>query len=478
MPLPMIDFRKALAVFSALAMTLAIVAIALHFPGQISMDTSMQLYEAQTGRSVSWAPPFMSALMRWLGGSERGTAGVVVICSLLTYLSLAMVANSALRLRAAAGQARLSILRVTACVLLLLNPVLLIYVGIVWKDVLFSSAMSAAVALSFAAAAAEGRRALAWAAMAAALLAMALQIRQQGIFMAPLLLGLPILAVAAGRQGARARRIGAASILVATFVLSLLVTQALVAQSIANSGDKSHSVGFRNIMLYDIAGIVARSGTPTAALPVAITPQQREAVRSAYSSERIDYLIGSREAMVWLDSIPDNQRARVWRKFIRREPTAFLEHKWFVFLALLDVNGIDGCLPMHVGVSGNADYLRAEGIAEGSNARAIGLYAFAEWFFDWPLFRHWFYALVLLAAVATTLLTVMPARLKGMCLVLAFATAAFYLSYLPTSIACDFRYLYGAIPLITMLWLVLLAGGLRWRWPGTSRTQIPQGISP
>lgn len=40
-----------------LTFVLACAAIAMHAPGQMSMDTSIQLYEAHIGRSVSWAPP-------------------------------------------------------------------------------------------------------------------------------------------------------------------------------------------------------------------------------------------------------------------------------------------------------------------------------------------------------------------------------------------------------------------------------------
>ena len=44
-----------------LTFVLACAAIAIHAPGQMSMDTSIQLYEASLGQSVSWGPPFMSA---------------------------------------------------------------------------------------------------------------------------------------------------------------------------------------------------------------------------------------------------------------------------------------------------------------------------------------------------------------------------------------------------------------------------------
>ena len=68
---------------------------------------------------------------------------------------------------------------------MLLNPVIFVYVGIVWKDVLFASVLTAAVALSFAAAISSLRRGLALSLAAAVLLAIAMQVRQQGVLWRP-----------------------------------------------------------------------------------------------------------------------------------------------------------------------------------------------------------------------------------------------------------------------------------------------------
>lgn len=54
----------------ALALLLAIAALALHLPGEVSFDSSVQLLEAQTGVSRSWNPPFMSALLQLFGGRD------------------------------------------------------------------------------------------------------------------------------------------------------------------------------------------------------------------------------------------------------------------------------------------------------------------------------------------------------------------------------------------------------------------------
>jgi hypothetical protein len=460
MAISRIESSKAAVCLVVLSLLLAAAAIALHSPGQLSMDTSVQLHEASTGQSASWNPPFMSALMRWVGGGEVATAFLVLLSSVLTYLSLGQVAAAALRGRAELGHSRIASWRIAVVVILLINPVIFIYVGIVWKDVLFASLLTAAVALSFAAANQVPRRALGLGLAAIVVLACAMQVRQQGVFMGPVLLLMPIIAIVGSRGWSRARQLAVAVGLFGVFLVALLGTQALVHRSIANTEDHSSTVGFNAIRYFDIAGIVARSETPTEAFPQPITNEQRAAIRRVYSSQRIDTLDSDPISAAWLDQFTDKQRKDVWLLLVRKEPKAYLEHKWVTFRTVLDLNGLTGCLPVHIGVEGNSDYLRSVGIAEGRDSRDVLVYRIASWFFDWPLYRHWFYLLLLLGAVVAIGITRLPPRFKALCMTLALATGLFYLSYLPTTLSCDFRYMYGGIPLITVLWLIFLAGGV------------------
>ena len=473
-----LDSRSASIGLLLLAVLLASGAVALHWPGQVSMDTSIQLYEASTGQSAGWQPPFTSALMKWLGGGEAATGRIVLLCSLLTYGSLSWVAAAVLRNGAALGDPRIAVWRVALCALLLLNPVIFVYVGIVWKDVLFSSVLTAAAALSFAAAVSPLRRGLALALAAAALLAIAMQVRQQGVFMAPVLLLLPIAATVGARGGSRRRRAACAIAVAGVFLASLSVTKGLVAQAITGAGDKSSAVGFRSIMSFDIAGTVARSDTKTEALPVPISEEQRAAIRRVYSSRNIDHLASDPLIWGWLDAFTEEQRRKAWLDLIRREPGAYLGHKWDVYRSVLTLNGLQGCLPLHVGVDGNSDYLRAVGIAEGRDARDLVVYALASAFFGLPLYRHWFYVLALLGATVAMAVVTLPLRFKAMCAVVALASALFYLSFLPTAIACDFRYLYGGIPLVSMLWIVLLVGSGSRRPPAADAPKVTTAALP
>jgi hypothetical protein len=473
-----IDSRKAAAGLLTLAALLAASAVALHWPGHVSMDTSIQLYEASIGKSAGWQPPFTAALMKWLGGGEAATGRIVLLCSLLTYGSLGYVAAAVLRNRSARGDHRIAAWRVALCALLLLNPVIFVYVGIVWKDVLFASVLTVAVALSLTAALRPLRRGLVLSLAAVLLLAIGMQVRQQGLFMAPVLLVLPVAAMVSSRGWSRSRQVVGAIALASVFLASLVLTKTLVADAITGAGDKSIVVGFRSIMHFDIAGTVARSGTATEALPVRISAEQRAAVRRVYSSRKIDFLATDSVAWAWLEAFTDEQRREAWWALVRHEPAAFLGHKWEAYRNLLDLSGLQGCLPFHVGVEGNREYLRSVGIAQGRDGRDLLVYLLASVFLSWSLYRHWFYVLALLGAAAAMAAVTLPPRLKTMCAVAALASALLYLSFMPTAIACDFRYLYPGIPLVTMLWIVLLAGGSARQSPPSAAPKVNSAPSP
>ena len=454
--------RTAAIVIAALSALLALLALVVHLPGQGSMDTSVQLYEAATGQSVSWNPPMMSALLRWLGGGEAAMAALVVICSLCTYGALALVAGVGASTQASGT--RLPGWRVLLALAVIANPVMLVYVGIVWKDVLFASLLVACVALSFLAAVSAPRRRFILAMLVAMVLGIVEQVRQQGVFMAPLLLVLPVLALVQGRGLPRARALLLAAAVAGVFLLSLLGSRALVEHSIRGNEGASSAVGFRSIMGYDLAGMLARSDTPTAALPaqVQVDEGQREALREAYSSSRIDSLGSNAVTSAWLGGMDATQMRQAWLAMLRAEPGAYVAHRVAVFRALAGVGVTDHCLPVHVGIDGNSEYLRAAGVRAGVEPRDQRIYDFAQKVRGWPLYHHWFYLLALAVLVAASLRASLPARFRGMLLVVGAAVGLFYLSFLPTSISCDFRYLYGAIPLLsTMCLLLLTASGAR-----------------
>jgi len=444
-----------------LAAVLALAAVALHAPGQVSMDTSMQLYEAYAGRSVSWNPPFMSALMRLYGGGELATALLVATNSLLTYAALSIGFASLLE---SDGHPRIAFARWRAVLglLLFLNPILFIYVGIVWKDVLFASMLMLAAAASIAAAAAPNRRvSLAWGVVAMLVLPIAMKVRQQGVFMAPILAAAPLAGTLIGRSWTRAEKWRCATALIAVFFMTAIACSVFTDSMIHGAGDKSNSVGFSSIMNYDLVGGVVHSTTPTTQLPVRITEVQRAAARGYYTSTRIDGFQGSAVLSGWLDGFSPEERKQAWWAMWTHEPRALVEHRIKVFETVLDLNGIDRCLPVHIGIDGNEAYLREVGMATGRSARSLAIYDFAMKFKSWPLYRHWCYGLSLLAALVVIWRARLAPRIRAVTSIIALATLLFYASFLPTAISCDFRYLYTGVCLVTLIWMVVIMRAAR-----------------
>ena len=122
------------------------------------------------------------------------------------------------------------------------------------------------------------------------------------------------------------------------------------------------------------------------------------------------------------------------------------------------MRGLNGTLPVFVGVEGRPDYFAAVSIKQGTTQRAQKVYDMAAYFFNWPIYRHFFWMGLLVVIAVVGGRKTLPGAVKAIGASIALATILMYGSFLPTSIASDFRYLFGAIPLIMVLGLVLLLG--------------------
>lgn len=427
----------------------ALVAVTLQFPGQISYDSSAQLYEAFTGISISWNPPFMSALLKWLGGGEMATAMFVAINSAATYGSLMAIIGLSWRHRFSLGPT-------LAAAAVILNPLLMCYVGIVWKDVLFGSWLVVAFVLTITADQAGTRHnRLVLAAVAALFIAVGFFIRQQGHLIAPLLLIGPLTVAWRATEG-RMRWIALVAI-AAVFGLAAFSVSSAVTRSIKGNDGRSISTGLYAIAKFDIAGITVQEPLKTAlADEPGLTVQDYEQLKTHYTAARVDFL-GS---LPFLQHITRGGGERtlisVWLKLIMDHPLAYLKHRMRVMQDLLSFHDFKGCLPTWVGIDGNAEYLSAVGMQNGVNARAAALGRYARLFFGTPIWRNWFYVLTLTCVLIYTLLRrSVPHR--SIILIFTAAMMIFVLSFIPTAIACDFRYLYPIIPAVSAILLVLLS---------------------
>lgn len=441
----------AMASAGAVAMALA---AALSTGGHVSPDSMQQLFEAQSGRSVSWNPPFMSALLWLFGVDAEAGAGLataifvgVVVVALWTAPVIVVLAHSA---------QRVNLLALGACIALMLNPVVVIYAGIVWKDVLFGAftVIAAAVGMAALGVRSSGGR-LALALLAAAVVGLLPLVRQQGWVVGPVLVFLPLLAVA-WTEGLSARTRGVRCALVVAMVLgSHALAAAWTSSVITGSKGKDLSEGVSAIQRFDLAGIEAfsrdgplvRAGAP----PAALTELQHH-----YTPERIDFLDRTPSLKAFLESRRESL-GDDWMSAIATDPVAYLTHRSEVMLALLGAHPAGACLPVHFGVDGFAHQMEALVMQRSADVIDRRLYQLAKPWFGTPLFKHASYV-ALLGLILCAVALRRKGRSRAALLLVGASVMLFYASFVPTAIACDFRYLFPAIPLLTLLATALLLG--------------------
>ncbi len=146
----------------------------------------------------------------------------------------------------------------------------------------------------------------------------------------------------------------------------------------------------------------------------------------------------------------------IWIKVVSTYPMEYLTHRAKAMAELLNTGNIYACLPIHVGIDGNKDYLEAAGIARGTSYRAALIYDAAKSLFNTPIWRNWFYLLIASATVAWVIFK-RTIQNRSTVLVYLAALLLFIGAFIPTSIACDFRYLYPVIPTLTGILLFLIS---------------------
>ncbi|WP_250518281.1 MULTISPECIES: hypothetical protein [unclassified Caballeronia] len=431
-----------------LAALLAVLAIALHAPGQLSYDSILQLYEASIGRSVGWQPPFMSALLAWLGGGTVASSVFVALNACATYGAFIIAIRSVPTISAA---------RALFCSIVLINPVVFAYVGIVWKDVLFGSWAVLTFAICIAAQRMQSPSIrFGLVALVAIMLGTGALIRQQGVFVAPILMLAPFAIVLSTWRGRRRTQLLVVS--GALFVFAWALTGHLVNRTIAGNDGRAMSAAPEIVQTFDIAGMVVRMPTPDAmATFPGLTADDDKRIRERYVPDRGDFLYIPTLKSDLLHAAGSDSLTSVWLNGIKAHPMAYVRHRVSSFMSLLDMHDINKCLPIHVGVEGEAEYVKQLNLRTGTSARAQLLYSKLQKVFAFPVWRNWFYVAIM--AIITVILlfrrnwVASPSRL--VISVYLAAMWVFLASFLPTGIACDFRYLYPIIPPVMAILLTL-----------------------
>jgi hypothetical protein len=416
-----------------------------NLPGHFSPDSIYQLSQGRSGVFNSWHPPVMAWLLGVADRLSPGAAAFVVADGALFFGGL--VAFAALDPRPRWGSFIL-------IALLMASPLVLIYQGDVWKDVLFANAALA----GFAALAWAGNLwawpAWRWTAltMAFALFALASLARQNG-FVVPLCgaaaLAVMSLASGEGRRLAPAAVVRAALYGLAALVLVVGVNRAATyGLDLYSDGEPETENQLKRLQVYDLAGAAHADPRVDLAVLHREAPDVERFVRDSaaphYTSAGADNL----ETLPQGDLLapPGDAVGRQWRTLVIHHPWLYLRTRASVFWSTLATSAADACPVVFVGVqTTELDQLSGSGLKPRFSQRDAWDAAYAQAFVGTPVFSHLLWGILLLALMGVALRDLARGdRRPELIAVLALVGAAllFTASFFVVSSACDYRYLY------------------------------------
>jgi hypothetical protein len=410
-----------------------LVMLGANLPGHLSYDSVAQLYEGHFHVRETWGPALYALI---LGGFDRiipGTALYVTASAVLFYGSLASLCDL---------RPRTHWLAVVVAAPIMLIPQVLIYQAIVWKDVAFANtAVAGLVCLAHAAKAwPNARRRWLFLAAAVVLLAIASQVRQNGII-AAIFAALALGWIASGGRWLRGAAWAVGGLLAVVIAGQVLTKLSIPPHSPPEAGVKT---GLRIVQNYDLIGAAALDPTyrleDMAAANPADTALIRERAHFDYSGRRVDFMDRDKVLSDALWRVPDAAVQKQWKNLILKDPALYLRVRWEDFRWVFAPPVIDWCLPVYVGVDAPVEKmapLRLEHRFVESDAQ---LNNYASWFLDTPVYWHWFYAGISLVLAGLFVWRRQPADIAMAGLQLG--GAAFAASFFIISIACDYRYLY------------------------------------
>lgn len=422
-----------------------LLVLAANLPGHMTLDSVVAMVEARTGVRQTWAPAVSSWILKLFDALVAGTGLYVTASATLLFVSL----MSLTRLRA-----RTSWLAVALGALAIATPQVLIYQGIVWRDVLFANLAIAGFICLAHVARRWSERPVAPLAGALVCLALAALVRQNGLIL--LVFASVVLAWTARGGGPRASLAWGLGSLAAAAVLALAVNH--IAQPAQVPPKMRLNSATLILKHYDIIGAkahhpklrygaIAKVDPAAAAYLEAVGPRQ-------YSQSRVDTLDADETFRRTLWHVPDKAMDAEWIEVITRYPAAYVLHRADVFWWVFGTPELGRCLPVTVGIDGPPEMLGQLDLGSGQDVGDRKLLNYATRFFGTPVFSHLTWAAAAVAVIGLLLRRRDPADWVFVSLLLG--ALAFVASFAIISVACDYRYLY-LLDLAAMVGLIYTA---------------------
>lgn len=424
--------------FWAVAISASITTI-WHFPGHMTVDSVVQMYEGFTGDYQSYNPPFMSMLLGWSYAATATQAGFFVANLCLFFCGLWLWLRS---------HDRLQIVSAVLILVVSVSPVVLTYNGIIWKDVFFANL--AVLGFAVIAKGAGIRSAM----LALVLLTLAAETRQQGLLC--LAIAIPVLVVRLWLNGVSLpRKLATIGVYFAVIAVTHMATQTLVQANSRQPGMNGYSAGVKLLQIFDFAGVYASSDVSVARLEKYASHDYLMQYFQWFSPQRIDSMDQYKEQVTPMWSVPMEERTIAWMEMMREYPSQYLNHRATVWSWLLGFHDLRQCVPFNLGVSeAPANYVAALGLRPGLTPREQLYYSIVSPMVD-AYFRPWPYVLLNVCLVIT--LSVWSWRKHVAMIAMQITALAYVASYFFIGIACDVRYVYFSIlsSLVGLAYLLL-----------------------
>ena len=408
-------------------------SLALNWPGQLSYDSVVQLHDARLGHYNPWHPPVMAWMLGIADSLVPGTGLFVLVDGFLLFGSLVSLLWIPRRM------SRCAVVAAALCVAL---PQLLLYQGIVWKDVLFADSAVAGFVLLAQVGARRRHHLLRWSLVCASflLLVLATLARQNGVVV--LIFGALGLVMITRKQGAGWMSAVAAGS--AAFACGLCVAIAASAALMERTGGVSGTPGqIRLLELYDLIGEAKldpalKLETLSRANPDLVQLMRTDGAR-LYTPVRNDTLVASAALQNEFADTAPTAISLQWQQGLTRHPWDYLRVRAQVFDWVFLTPDLRRCVPYYTGINGPPQYLKELGLKRQFRPQDALLANYAALFVATPVFSHAAYAVL-----ALVLLVFLFARRDAPDLAIAAMLAgalAFAASFFVISIACDYRYL-------------------------------------
>jgi hypothetical protein len=412
--------RAALAIGVAIALCFGLTLL-VFYPGVWTYDARFVYEDIAKGFRGDWQSPVMTSLWSLIDPIAPGAASLFLLIATLYWLSFGLLAFTL---------ARRSIWLAFVLLVLALSPSAFVFVGMLWRDVLFASTWLVAATLVFAVAGSGHRLRVPIQCVALALLALGVLLRPNALIAAPLL--------AASILWPAQFSLKRAAILYMPVALGLFALIQVIYYG-ALGAVRQHPE--QSIMVFDLGGISHFAGQNQ--FPGAWTAPQTALIESScyrptewdiyWRFEPCQFVMHKLEGEEKLFGTPAIPAA--WARAVTHHPTAYLQHRASLMWNFLTGENLTMWL---------YDIDNPPNVPYAQRTTFIALKSMHDRLKPTPLFRAGTWLLLCIAVCAFAWRrrdTPAGTFVIGVC-----GSAAIYvLTFFAAGVASDFRYAYWAV---------------------------------